>query len=155
MAVGQPSSSSEDVRKQGNDLYKAHKYAEAIGCYQRAAELAPDQTAPLSNLSAALLEVGDYAACDEACSAGLAQLGHAPERENARQKLYLRQAKARLYSLQIDEVAAVVGALTSGEERTNSERTIQAYQASRAVLPDVKAVHVKIILDLPRYKPMM
>jgi hypothetical protein len=53
MALTNAVGSAEDVRKSGNELYKAGKLLEAVACYKHAAELAPSEAAPLSNLSAA------------------------------------------------------------------------------------------------------
>jgi len=50
--------SCEQVRKDGNELYKSGQFEKAASLYKRAAELAPDELPPLSNLSAAYFELG-------------------------------------------------------------------------------------------------
>jgi tetratricopeptide (TPR) repeat protein len=63
--------SSEEIRKEGNDLYKVGKIDQAIGCYTQAASLAPSASEPWSNLSAAHFELGDYQACIGNCDGAL------------------------------------------------------------------------------------
>ncbi|KAK5718448.1 hypothetical protein LTR15_008177 [Elasticomyces elasticus] len=88
---------SEDVRKQGNELYKAGRFTEALTKYKHAAELAPSEAAPLSNLSAVYFELGRY---DESYAAGTSALRLlADDNESARQKLYLRRAKSSIHVL--------------------------------------------------------
>jgi hypothetical protein len=47
MAITNAVESAEDVRKSGNELYKAGKLLEAVARYKHAAELAPSDAAPL------------------------------------------------------------------------------------------------------------
>jgi len=51
MAIKTARQTSEEVRTQGNELYKSGQFVETVDCYKRAAELAPQQAAPLKNLS--------------------------------------------------------------------------------------------------------
>ncbi|KXS97941.1 hypothetical protein AC578_3388 [Pseudocercospora eumusae] len=146
---------SESVRKQGNEKYKAKKFDAAVLLYQKAAELAPDQAAPLSNLSSALFELADYAACDEACNSALALLGEASEHELARQKLYSRLARARFAMKKIDEAGQAVSLMAEGSERSDLEMVLKNQIANRAIAPDAKALHTRLILEHPRYKPMI
>ncbi|KAK5129040.1 hypothetical protein LTR85_000373 [Meristemomyces frigidus] len=155
MALDQSSLSSEDVRKQGNELYRAGKYAEAISYYQRAAGLAPSQAAPWSNLSAAYLELGDYTACDAACRSGLGLLVDVPEDDSVRQKVYIRQAKARIYGRRLGDARSAVDLLTQSQEKSDLERCLETYNANQAHVDNIKAAHTRIIVELPRYKPMI
>jgi len=50
----------ESAKNAGNDAFKAGNYAEAIKCFTQALELEPDNTAYLSNRSAAFLKAEDY-----------------------------------------------------------------------------------------------
>ncbi|KAI0181821.1 hypothetical protein GGR52DRAFT_584258 [Hypoxylon sp. FL1284] len=53
------------ARERGNELYKEGHLSQAIKLYTLAADLTPDDPTPLSNLSAASLEAGDYPGCVE------------------------------------------------------------------------------------------
>ncbi|KAK3641501.1 hypothetical protein LTR56_011315 [Elasticomyces elasticus] len=142
---------SEDVRKQGNELYKAGKFTEALTQYKHAAELAPSEAAPLSNLSAVYFELGRY---DESYAAGTSALQLlADDNESARQKLYLRRAKSSIYVLKFRQAKQDVDRLGPSNDRTALEACIRVSESSRARVPDAKAAHKKIILELPRYKP--
>lgn len=146
---------SEGVRKQGNEQYKAKKFDAAVLLYQKAAELAPHEAAPLSNLSSALFELADYVACDQACNSALALLGEAREHELARQKLYSRLARARLAMKKNDEAREAVNLMAESPERSNLEMVLKDQIANQATTPDAKALHTRLVLEYPRYKPMM
>lgn len=92
--------SAEDIRKIGNELYEAGKLLEAVAYYKQAAELAPSEAAPLSNLSAAYFELGQYTACRETCQAALKLLNN--RNDLSAQKLHLRDLKASLLLKDID-----------------------------------------------------
>ena len=148
-----PEPSSEDVRKQGNDLYKAGNFLAATECYRRAAELAPSEAAPLSDISAAYYELGDYGACYTTAASALELRSYGTE--PARQKLYLRQVRSSIYDRKLDQARKVVGQLSPGKDRTALEECIWAYKRSMNLMPDSKAAHTKIVLELPRYKPQV
>ena len=63
MAVTDAVESAEDVRKSGNELYKAGKLLEAVARYKRAAELAPSTEVPARGRGGATAQrlAGDYA----------------------------------------------------------------------------------------------
>ncbi|KAK5692669.1 hypothetical protein LTR97_010982 [Elasticomyces elasticus] len=144
---------SEDVRKQGNELYKAGRFTEALTKYKHAAELAPSEAAPLSNLSAVYFELGRY---DESYAAGTSALRLlADDNESARQKLYLRRAKSSIHVLKFRQAKEDVTRLASSNDKTALEACIRVSESSRARVPDAKAAHKKIILELPRYKPQI
>lgn len=71
MAEDSTIGSSDDVRQAGNDLYRTGKFEESAVLYQRAAQLAPSDAAPLSNLAAAYFELGDYERCIKTCESAL------------------------------------------------------------------------------------
>ncbi|KAK4444817.1 hypothetical protein QBC34DRAFT_442177 [Podospora aff. communis PSN243] len=56
---------AEAIRKQGNELYKLGKLAEAGREYEKAAALAPNDPTPLSNLSSVKFELGEYSSAAE------------------------------------------------------------------------------------------
>lgn len=55
------SAASTAARQRGNEPYKNKDFERAIEAYQEAASLAPNDPAPLSNLSAVCFETGRYA----------------------------------------------------------------------------------------------
>jgi tetratricopeptide (TPR) repeat protein len=115
MALTNAVESAEDVRKSGNELYKAGKLLEAVACYKHAAELAPSEAAPLSNLSAAYFELGHYTACRDTCQAALKLLNNG--NDLSAQKLHLRSLKASLLLKDIDHARDPLASLYLNEER--------------------------------------
>jgi len=107
--------SAEDVRKRGNELYKAGKLPDAVACYKRAAELAPSDAVPLSNLSAAYFELGQYTACRDTCQTALKLLNNG--NDVSAQKLHLRSLKASLLLKDVDHSRSSMAGLNLNEER--------------------------------------
>lgn len=94
-------STSESLRKAGNELYKQNKLDQAVVQYKRAAESDPSDPAPFSNLSATYFELGDYEKSIEATKSALALDGDGnPERA---QKLKIRLARSYIYRRQYRE----------------------------------------------------
>ncbi|ORY32622.1 TPR-like protein [Naematelia encephala] len=58
---------AEDLKAKGNTAYKARKFDEAIGLYEKAWEVYPKDVTFLTNLSAVFFEKGDYEKCIETC----------------------------------------------------------------------------------------
>ncbi|TKA65542.1 hypothetical protein B0A55_09869 [Friedmanniomyces simplex] len=133
--------------RRGNELYKAGKFAEAIVRYKHAAELAPSEPAPLSNLSAAYFELGNYEACRAASSSALALLDES--NLPARQKLFVRQARSSIHHLKFRRANDDVERLTPGKDRATLKDCLRIQQSSRERVPNAKAAHKKIILDIP------
>jgi tetratricopeptide (TPR) repeat protein len=146
---------SESVRQKGNELYKAAKFADAIALYQEAARLAPTQAAPRSNLSAAYFESGRYKDCDEASNLALKLLGDIAPDAPAKQKLILRQAKARLCMLRLDEAQTAVDQLVDGEDKKSPATCLASHRSNRLEPKDLQHPHTRLILEVPRYKPMI
>jgi stress-induced-phosphoprotein 1 len=61
-----------DVHKdKGNAAYKAKSFEEAVGHYEKALEVLPDEMTYYNNLAAVRLEQKDYAGCIETCKKGI------------------------------------------------------------------------------------
>ena len=142
--------SAEDVRKRGNELYKGGKLLEAVDCYKRAAELAPSDAVPLSNLSAAYFELGKYTACRETCQTALELLSNG--NDLSAQKLHLRSLKASLLLKDIDHAKDSLANLSSNEERHKLEKCLSLIEDNRHGGLDVE---MRIISDLPLTKPQL
>jgi tetratricopeptide (TPR) repeat protein len=147
---------SDGVRRKGNEKYKAGEFEAAIALYTKAAQLAPEEAAPWSNLSAAYYELYDYQAYDNACTEALNRLSDKAQDIPAKQqKLYLRQSRARLTTLHVDEAKAAVGRLPHGQEKLDLVRSLVTCQAIGIEAKDRESYHRRLILELPRYKPKM
>jgi len=142
--------SAEDVRKRGNELYKAGKLLEAVACYKRAAELAPSDAVPLSNLSAAYSELGQYMVCQDTCQAALKLLSNG--NDLSAQKLHLRSLKASLLAKDIDHAQDSLASLNSNEERNKLKKCLDLIEDNRHGGLDVE---MRIISDLPLTKPQL
>ncbi|GAA6061365.1 hypothetical protein JCM10212_005819 [Sporobolomyces blumeae] len=99
---GDPSEIAEGFRQQGNDLFKARKFRDAMGFYSRAIDecgpsLDVDERRTLySNRAACNLELANYGACLRDCSQVLGQVPNEPTPASARttMKALLRSARA-------------------------------------------------------------
>lgn len=153
MAAQQSLAASEAARKSGNELYIAHRFQEAIGLYQQASDLAPETAAPLGNLSAAYFELGQYDACVSTSDRALALLANVAGADAAKQKLYLRQAKALFHGLRFKDAAATIEQLTAGEEKSRLQHATSRRLDRTRLQPDGRSIHTRLITELPRYKP--
>jgi tetratricopeptide (TPR) repeat protein len=148
--------SAEDARQRGNDLYRQKRFADAIEQYKEAATLAPTDTAPMGNLSAALFELGDYQQCVQVCQDALTMVGQMDGPNDAlRQKLLLGQAKAALHTFDMNGVATAAKDVTDDSAKAELKQCAQLYKQSLQLYPDAKSSLAKLLLDKPRYKPMM
>lgn len=144
MTATNATESAEDVRKSGNELYKAGKLLEAVACYKRAAELAPSEALPLSNLSAAYFELGQYTASRETFQAALKLLNNGDNL--SAQKLHLRSLKASLLLKDIGHARGALASLDPNEERHKLEKCLDLIGDNRHGGLDVE---MRIISDLP------
>ena len=129
MTLANATESAEDVCKSGNDLHKAGKLPEAVACYKHAAELAPSAAAPLSNLSAAYFELGQYTACQETCQAALNLLDNGDIL--SAQKLHARSLKASLLLKDIDHARQSLASLDLIEEKQRLEKCLGLIEGNR------------------------
>ncbi|EEA07498.1 TPR repeat-containing protein [Cryptosporidium muris RN66] len=65
------SSQAEFHKTKGNELYKQHKFEEALAEYDKAIELDPTEITYLTNKGAVYLEMGEYNKCLEVCQRAL------------------------------------------------------------------------------------
>lgn len=75
--------------------------------------------------------------------------------ENARQKLYLRKAKAQFHTLDLENAKVTSEHLLDASEKIKLQDCISIALASRVAGRDVKAVHSKIVTEIPRIKPQI
>lgn len=150
MAVTDAVESAEDVHKSGNELYKAGKLLEAVARYKRAAELAPSEALPLSNLSAAYFELGQYTACRDTCQTALKLLNNGDNL--SAQKMHLRSLKASLLLKDIDHARDSLANLDPNEERYKLEKCLDLIEENCHGELDVE---MRIISDLPITKPQL
>ena len=142
--------SAEDLRKRGNELYKAGKLLEAVACYKRAADLAPSDAVPLSNLSAAYFELGQYTVCRNTCQDSLKLLNNGDHL--SAQKLHLRSLKASLLLKDVDHARESLASLDPNEEVRKLEKCLSLVEINRhGGLDD----EMRVISDLPLTKPQL
>ncbi|EGG03114.1 uncharacterized protein MELLADRAFT_117429 [Melampsora larici-populina 98AG31] len=92
---------AEDARQRGNELYRA-----AIKAYKLAATFDSSDPAPLSNLSAATFETGEYEKSIQYSTEALALLEQEADDDPRKQKLLTRLTKAKRYHCEPDDSIA-------------------------------------------------
>lgn len=150
MTLANAVGSAEGVRRRGNELYKAGKLLEAVACYKRAAELAPSDAIPLSNLSAAYFESGQYTLCLDTCHATLKLLDN--DNDLSAQKLHLRSLKARMLLKDIDHAQDSLASLGPNDEVRKLEKCLHLVEDNGHGGLDAE---MRIISDLPLTKPQL
>ncbi|KAL8376860.1 hypothetical protein RB595_007812 [Gaeumannomyces hyphopodioides] len=157
MASEGTESPSALARERGNKLYKEGNLAEAEKAYKEAAELAPDDPSPPSNISAVLFEKGDYAGSLVFAKKAIALSASEPQDSPKKRRLLSRAVKCHIHALDLEEAASALDALeASGSDDAAAFRDdVAQTQALWASVPDIKAQR-KLVLDrLPRYAPDM
>lgn len=162
---------ADTARQQGNEFYKAgqinageseailwfgkeaHTEVIAIKAYNTAVALAPSDPTPLSNLSAASFEAGDYAKCIEFGTKALDILEGEADDDTRKQKLFVRLAKAHLHLFQSDKAEPLLAKLTAAGPEPEALR--DASKRMTLVRSEVtsKKVLQETLFQLPRYKP--
>jgi tetratricopeptide (TPR) repeat protein len=123
---------------------------EAVACYKRAAELAPSDAVPLSNLSAAYFELGQYTVCRNTCQDALKLLNNGDHL--SAQKLHLRSLKASLLLKDVDYARESLTSLDPNEEVRKLEKCLSLVETNcHGGLDD----EMRVISDLPLTKPQL
>ncbi|KUI63016.1 TPR repeat-containing protein associated with Hsp90 [Cytospora mali] len=160
MASTDTTSASAAARERGNGFYKMGNFNEAIKAYKEAASLAPEDPAPLSNMSAVRFEMGQYTTAVEHAEQALQLLESEPDNAPKKQKLHARIAKSILYSLDFnkaDLAKTVVARLTdSGSIEGISVdamlTTMTEVQELWTSIPQKPQLRTQVLDRLPRYK---
>lgn len=66
-AMSEEEKQANDLKDQGNELYKKRRFAEALELYEKAIQLCPDNIVFRLNRAAVLLEMGEIDKCIEGC----------------------------------------------------------------------------------------
>jgi tetratricopeptide (TPR) repeat protein len=170
--------SAEEARKRGNDLYKQGKLKDgkqgvhpklygllltqfpAEAAFEQAASLAPDDPAPLSNLSSVQFELGNYDEAARLIQRSLALTKDVPGDEAAdrkKQMLYARLGKCYMHDSKFEEAREVVEQVTDNELKAALGATIDVLAAWRSSSSSRdQATHRSLVFDrLPRFKPYL
>lgn len=126
----------------------------AIAAYTEAAKLSPLDPSPLSNLSAASFEAGNYAEGIKFADKALVLLEEKPEDDLKRQKLILRSAKAHVFLSDTAPAEDASNLLSPGPDREllhGAVANLKAFQSHRLDSRSLKGQ----LLHLPRYRPQM
>ncbi|CAJ2505393.1 Uu.00g127870.m01.CDS01 [Anthostomella pinea] len=114
-----PSASETAVRarERGNELYRKGLLSQAIRAYTEASQLDPSDPSPLSNLSAACFEAGNYSECIAFAEKAVDCLSEAQGGDPRVQKLRLRMAKAYIHLSSIEPAAKVLSHVQPGGDK--------------------------------------
>ncbi|KAL1882911.1 hypothetical protein Daus18300_000549 [Diaporthe australafricana] len=135
------------LRERGNSLYKQGKLQEAIKCYEEAASLAPEDPAPISNLSAAKFEMGKYGEAAELAKKALSITGgDSPSRD----KLYLRLARCYLHGLKTQQARAALEKCSDSEMKAAIAQSLMAIDSMHRTAKKTKRLRRDVLDRLPR-----
>lgn len=118
-----------------------------------AAALAPSDPAPLSNLSAATFETGDYENCVHFGTKALTLLEAEAQDDPRKQKLFTRLAKAKLHQCMPDDAKSLLVRLAPGQETEALQGAAERMAIGRAGSTSNREALRETLLQLPRYKP--
>lgn len=104
---------STEARNRGNDLYRKGLFDAATKAYFEALSLTPNDSAPLSNLSAVRFELGNYSASVVYAEKALKLLRGEADSSPKKQKLLSRLARAQL--LQLPDTTPLISELLSSD----------------------------------------
>lgn len=135
---------SAEARKRGNDFYNKAKFDLATNAYLQAFSLAPNDPAPLSNLSAVQLELGIYSGCILYGENALKLMHAQDDSSPKKQKLFQRLAKARLLLLQ--DVSSALSKLIASDALHKSV-------AMHGLGSNTSNPWPKVLDEIPRYRP--
>ncbi|KAK4197909.1 tetratricopeptide [Triangularia verruculosa] len=149
--------SSTEARQHGNELYKKGDLSGAETSYQRAAKLAPNDPAPLSNLSSVKFEQGQYAAAVEYIHKAIELSKALPSDEAAEKKhqaLHLRLAKCYVHECRFAEAEQALKQVSDDRFGASVRSTSDVLNAWRTCESSVDETEHRrnIINRLPRHK---
>jgi len=140
------SSTFAHENNRGNDLYRKGLFNEATKAYFEALSLTPNDSAPLSNLSAVQFELGNYSASSIYAEKALKLLNDEADINPKKQKLLSRLARAHI--LQLKDAAPLISKLVSSD--TAHDSATLRYGGSRE-----SVTWTKLCDEIPRYRPML
>jgi lipopolysaccharide biosynthesis regulator YciM len=114
--------------------------------------LAPNDPAPLRNVSAAYFELGQYSTCIEQSLTAVALSG---EDNAAVQTLLNRMAKSYLYLGQLDNAASSLAKLDQSPEAIEMTAVLARLQNDHAASRGTQSAREKMINMLPRIKEVL
>lgn len=137
---------STEARNRGNDLYRKGLFDEATKAYFEALSLTPNDSAPLSNLSAVQFELGNYPGSALYAEKALKLLQDEADSNPKKQKLLSRLARAQI--LQLKDAAPLVSKLASSDTTRSSATTQHGGQRE-------SVTWTKLLDEIPRYRPTL
>ncbi|KAI0010631.1 hypothetical protein F4779DRAFT_577027 [Xylariaceae sp. FL0662B] len=141
------------AREQGNGFYRKGQLSKAMEAYTEAARLAPSDPSPLSNLSAAKFEAGDYAGCINAAGKALDLLDSLPN-DVLRQRLLTRSARAYLIGSSLNRAEELLAKIDPGKGREELHDALRGSKEFEAHSPESALLRERL-LKLPRLRPSM
>lgn len=132
----------------------------AIEAYQEAASLAPEDPAPLSNLSAVSFEMGRYSDAVGYIRKALSLSASEPDDGPKKQRLYARMIKCLLYTHEVGEAERAFEHLhkslsVAGVSTETLRTTIEEVKALWDSASQESPLRSQVFDRLPRYKPSL
>lgn len=125
-----------NLKTQGNLYFKSGHITKAAECYKKAEAAAPNDAVYPSNLSAALYEMGDYAACFEAICRSVKRLPEPDANPSLSLRLSTRLAKSLSYGVRSGTISSDVLQQSSGAIQALERKFNEALSKSSEVPGD-------------------
>ncbi|KAM3430865.1 hypothetical protein MY4824_007438 [Beauveria thailandica] len=150
--VATDTDAAEKARASGNEFYKAGQLAKAEKAYQLAASLAPQDAAPVSNLSAVKYETGDYDSCITYIKQALALSAAGTNDAGRNDTLNARLAKCLLHLRDFSSAKDALLAIGNQDLRVELSESLKSALKLQAAVPDECTLRRQILNHVPRYK---
>ncbi|KAM7190192.1 hypothetical protein V8F20_009814 [Naviculisporaceae sp. PSN 640] len=141
------------AREKGNAFYKQGKLAEAEVAYKLASTLAPNDPAPVSNLSAVKFEMGDFEGAATFAAKALSLSENSTH--DRKDKLLVRLAKSHLHANNPAAGLEAAEQLSHGAEKTNLVADLEFMLKLNAEGHDPLWERKQVISRLSRYRPCL
>ncbi|KAM0322180.1 hypothetical protein ACHAQA_009670 [Verticillium albo-atrum] len=143
---------SEELRQEGNALYKKRRLAEASKAYFAAAKLAPSSANPLSNISAVRFEQGNYLGAILFSHKALSLLQAEDDTSPAKQKLFHRILKCQLHLGQVQKAHITLAKIAPSDSKHEAARLVSDLESLNEQSPNRKLLREQAFDRLPRFK---
>ncbi|KAK3080588.1 hypothetical protein LTS18_015033 [Coniosporium uncinatum] len=155
MAEEDKTTEAKALREQGNELYRDGDISEAFSRYIKACDLTPTDPILLSNVSAAVFELGEYELAEKTGLRALILLQGNEEDDIRKRRLLVRVAKCQLHLRKLNGSIKTIERLDPSHEKTMLQTSLSRLKTAKEKFASKHVAMSEIVLRLPRYKPTL